>query len=617
MNLTFKKIEIEHFRSFASRQRFELDPSVGLWLLRGENTIEPQLGGNGAGKSSVFAALCWCIYGRTAHGLKNPDIKPWKGKGVPKVTLTIEKDGEPQVIERVAKTNGLTINEEAAGPDDAAKLIGLSFEVFTNTLYLAQGLPLFFDRSPADKLQLFTEVLSLEKWEERSSRAAKKARELETLESEMRGELGGLEIAVQQNEALAVKTRAAHAAWEAEQAAKATRDKAQLANLRKDLEAKQRLLDDADVAYDLAAVRLKEMRADINSLRKTADSTQRQYVAETMELEARKRELIRLLQELKELDSSENCPTCGQPVTKGKLKGHKKELQVGIEELRKDIGAGINKNIETRYKDSLSALRNFEAEIQKAEKQADDAQTKLNVMQPEVQRLKASILLIQDNKQETSNPHTEQLQNLRRQKAQLETQQEELQEDILKAQKQIERTKFWVKGFKDVALYLIEEVLAELEAVTNATLGEIGLVDWRVEYALERETKAGTVRRGINVTVLPPSDYVAAKDGKAAPIRWECWSGGEEQRLRLVGAIALSDVLLRHAGVEASIEIYDEPCKYVSGTGVQELCNYLKDRAQSQNKTLWFIDHLVREGSTFAGTVVVQKTIEGSVIRRR
>jgi len=132
---------------------------------------------------------------------------------------------------------------------------------------------------------------------------------------------------------------------------------------------------------------------------------------------------------------------------------------------------------------------------------------------------------------------------LRKQLKQYEKQEEEIGREMDKISRRVERTKLWVKYFKDIQLYIIEDVLHELELVSNAMLPEIGLEDWSIAYAIERETKSGTTQRGLNVTINSPANKGAVK--------WNAWSGGEGQRLRIVGALALSEVLLNHADVKS------------------------------------------------------------------
>jgi DNA repair exonuclease SbcCD ATPase subunit len=208
------------------------------------------------------------------------------------------------------------------------------------------------------------------------------------------------------------------------------------------------------------------------------------------------------------------------------------------------------------------------------------------------------------NAEEAHNPHLEAVKGLIRKKNVIKAEIEGMQELRAKLSRISERVKFWVKGFKEVQLYIIDEVLQELELVSNSMLTEMGLEDWSLKYAVEKETQAGTVQRGLNVTVLSPDNDKA--------VRWECWSGGEGQRLRVVGALALSEVLLNHAGVTPNIEILDEPTRGLSDEGVNDLCEYLATRAEQLNKQCWLIDHAAIPSSHFTSTLTVLRDKKGS-----
>src|SRR5438105_2322957 len=108
MQLIFQRLEIENFKCFTTKQVFDLTQyTPGLNFLQGRNDVEPALGSNGAGKSSVFDALTWCIYGRTVDNLRNPDIKPWYGKGTTRIGLKGVRSTYRFNLIRTANPNGL------------------------------------------------------------------------------------------------------------------------------------------------------------------------------------------------------------------------------------------------------------------------------------------------------------------------------------------------------------------------------------------------------------------------------------------------------------------------------------------------------------------------------
>ena len=119
MRLQFSDIEIENFKCFDGEPQaldFGHRP-VGLHFVRGINEARPALGSNGAGKTSLWDAMCWCLYGRTPDGLRNPDIKPWSGAKRTRVTLDLSCDDKPFVVVRTARPNSLTVNDEDVGQE--------------------------------------------------------------------------------------------------------------------------------------------------------------------------------------------------------------------------------------------------------------------------------------------------------------------------------------------------------------------------------------------------------------------------------------------------------------------------------------------------------------------
>lgn len=176
---------------------------------------------------------------------------------------------------------------------------------------------------------------------------------------------------------------------------------------------------------------------------------------------------------------------------------------------------------------------------------------------------------------------------------------------LLKRQEaKAERVAYWVQGFRNIRLYLIQELLDELQAMMAIYLPQVGLEGWVCEFAVEREMKSGSSRPGLHVSIKKP--------GNANAVRWESWSGGEGQRLRIVGAIALSEVLLRRAGIECDLLIFDEPTRHLSSEGVRETCEFLIDRGRDHQ--VFLVDHTAIENKGFAGSILISRSRKGARI---
>jgi ABC-type transport system involved in cytochrome bd biosynthesis fused ATPase/permease subunit len=79
-----------------------------------------------------------------------------------------------------------------------------------------------------------------------------------------------------------------------------------------------------------------------------------------------------------------------------------------------------------------------------------------------------------------------------------------------------------------------------------------------------------------------------------------------------VGSLALAEVLLNHAGIRTNLEILDEPTRNLSVEGIQDLSEYLGNRAKQLDKDIFFVDHHAREGSNFDEVITIVKTKDGS-----
>src|SRR5579859_3661264 len=100
------RVIITNFRSIKS-DCVSFSNTSGLKLLSGTNNCEPRLGANGAGKSSLWQALCWCFYGTGVKGERISSLLSWGEKQAEVLTEiiingkvhTIYRSGPPVKIE--------------------------------------------------------------------------------------------------------------------------------------------------------------------------------------------------------------------------------------------------------------------------------------------------------------------------------------------------------------------------------------------------------------------------------------------------------------------------------------------------------------------------------------
>jgi len=428
------------------------------------------------------------------------------------------------------------------------------------------------------------------------------------VEGELNGELIGLESNLEQVAELEADAKTKSAEWNEAHLTRLEDNQAELVKLRKThADAKSRQ-DEHDLAYDGAMMELKPLQKQIKELTNAVDKDRIAHDRLIFSLESDQNKYISLLNEQQTMKKSGRCPTCGQTIkTAASIEKHTMEVRKELARLKKIVDAGMPND--SALMEVHKKIGRLEAAEKSFQVTADEARHQLDLVLPLVAQLSARITEIENNvreREEEENPYKLQLKKLRRERNTLTADIREAKSDLVKTTRRIERTKYWVKGFKDVKLYIIDELLAELQMTTNMLLEEVGLVGWAVDYAVDKETKAGTTRRGLSVTILSP--------GNKKSVRWESWSGGEGQRLRIVGALSLSEVLLNHAGLGTDLEILDEPTRHLSSEGVKELIEFLADRAAQIGKQTWYVDHQAVESVNFTTTTTVTKTKAGSVL---
>jgi DNA repair exonuclease SbcCD ATPase subunit len=611
MKLEYLKQVMINFKAFTGRHEMLWD-SPGLNLIGGENQLDKDLIANGAAKSTIFDAWCWCLFGRTPRGGRNPDVTPWRNETdePTSVTLVIRINEEGHTITRTIGPNRLTLDDQDIDQEKLEAKLGLNFELATNTLLLAQNKALFFDRTPEKKMELFAETLGLERWDVRSEQAADKrdVNEAKVQKYTVERETNKAALVEVLGELMMAKEDAEKWGREADVTKRAAQDKVK--ELEQSLEKQEQLLGGANLAEDGASTELKALRAEGFKLLEESRAAARQLDQAVLTIEDARRKQLACQDALNELLQAKVCPTCGQPVKQSNLHKHKAELQQQFDAHQAVLNTGIPKRLSRAVLDTKRKMEAAAEHLVSFEAKEEAARRETARLVPEVARMRAELKeqkkILDTLAKVDANPFYAQIKRLREREKVILEDELAIERDLKRAQQLVEQYKVWVRGFKDIKLQLIDETLGELEIVTNAMLPDVGLSGWEVRYDIEKELKSGDTKRVFNVEIASP-DSVGF-------VKWESWSGGEGERLKLIGALALSDVLLAKAGVETNLEILDEPAKYWSAPSVQDLSAFLADRARTTGKSIYLVEHQAAQSAHFSNILTVIKDDKGSYI---
>jgi DNA repair exonuclease SbcCD ATPase subunit len=602
MKLEFSRLIIRDFKDY--RGKHVLDFAIlgnGLHYIRGSNKVD-RLGSNGSGKSSLWDAFLWCLTGRTTRGLRGVDVRTWgeTTHAMSRVDFYVEETAH--WVKRSTVKNGLWLDGKLCSQDEIDRLIGLNITNLPHTIVLGQKQDLFFDLKPEAKLAVLSETLDLDKWDARSQRARDKVKELKGQHTQLTNQLVTLfemrDAALDTLNKVKDKSRD----WEAERNEGADKRERELAALETAIERAITEKGTHDLAYDSAETELRAARKDL-----TKKSAERDAIVDAIaQAKVKWAARVHEYDDLKELSTSDTCPTCGQGLHDHKAIARDAKAQLKEAKRKRDLAHDRIIVHETRLELHDKVMTRIRKSIDDFATKSDAAKDKLDRGDRHVQELKLRRTELKaKDRSEEQNPYSETLSDLRKQVKDAKALISENQTLTEAVWRRLERTSYWVGAFKEIRLYLLQETLEELEEVTQNTLPSLGLAGWTVQYDMEREKRDGSIATGLNVKILKP--------GMDKAVKWEAWSGGEGQRLLIAGAMAFSEVQLRRAGIECDLLVLDEPTRHMSKEGVSETVDYLIEKARDMQ--VFYVDHQVIESNRFASVVTIEKDNDGSQIK--
>ena len=642
--MIFKRIEIGNFKSFRGRHDFDLTQfRPGLNFLTGRNQLEPELGANGVGKSTLWDALHWVLYGKTLDGLRAEDIHSWspgpqsndnleergaplppnQARFVPPVSLgttwglleialanrnvQVFRSWKPNALEIIEGTIRTVITQE-----ELEDLLKLGSDSFQQCIIIGQRAKMFFDLRPAEKLTQFTEIMDLDFWQDLSRLASDNSGAVETDYSNTEREVISLNTTIEEVERALVTEREASKQAAVVRKEKLTELGVELKQVEK---AHEKLLGEAAKLKKELKERQTELQqfTAIRNQTEPEDGPREKLQRVQSELSTVSGVIRGLEAQSKRLDDIKGkCPVCGQEAEpqhldkeRSRLSGQIKGEQIKAKELEGRLVKFRSEVEEARVKlraavdaveQAASAELLFSRKLERANYEIKGYADKIKSFNTRIEEVNAD----QPQHEKRIEEHTARLSKL---KNKLNEQQKELHE----LEALLNALGFWVKGFKDIRLTIIEGTLDALGVEVNNYLAALGMENWLVKFDVERETKGGTVSRGFQVFI----QSLTSPAGRMIPL--EAWSGGEGQRLRIACTMGLANLILDQRGIKTNLQVWDEPLYGLSGTGIEDMIELLQEQARDRGKQIWLIDHRTLEFG-FDRTVSVRKDQKGSHI---
>lgn len=662
------KLILQNFKSFRGSHEILFDCIPQVIRVTGHNYIDAELGANGVGKSTLFDAISWALFGKTLQGVGGAHVESRNCDEPTAVDLVMQTRTGQLHIRRV-RPQKLYVNDQLVDQEELLRVIGINERIFRHSVVFSQNSAQFIDLSPSERLSFFTEILNLEVW----TNAANFARSEGV--SANQGLLG-ISAKIDTCEQL-IKNENSHIA---EMQKKDSDFHEQVQNDIRNLQVKlqnerelsdsitsdakkaQRFIDDNSPTLEAltrdesAAVtahthlETEHVRVNDRLLSVADEFTTRDDAIVQLQDEIKSAELQfkQTRQQYTELKSSHDrainsadavCDKCGQPINnenaklrlrrrlqETKQRGDVEHARVAdlSEKLTRmkqesgDAGLSLSEKL-TKLREELKSAETAKtacfSRVSEIKKQINDIGCALSAASMNVrdsvkaraqsaQRMRDIELEIR-NKTHAESPFVEMINESIRKNKERETEMARLLEEKRAMCSTYDQCVFWADGFKELRLSIIKQTLLALNQTINSILYSLGMVGWTIEFCVDLENKKGEIMKKFDISITPAG---------GSPIPFNTYSGGEQQRLRLAVMMGFGDLLRQQYAMTDGIEVYDESTNFLSNEGVDDFLALLKLRAAETNRTIFVVDHKVLAPGDIYKNLHIVKTTNGSSI---
>lgn len=204
--LKFKDVTIQNFMSFGNVPvTFNLE-RYHTSIIIGENRdVGPEgESSNGAGKSNIFQAVFWCLFGEGISNIRADGFVNLANKKGTRVTVRVDINGveyeftrarKPSTVE--IKMNGQVQTPARAVDDEIRDIINFTPEIFLNTYVLDANVEPFMAKKPAAQRDFMEKLLELDILSKRAERLKSLAKDND---AELKIEENSLSIARNYND---------------------------------------------------------------------------------------------------------------------------------------------------------------------------------------------------------------------------------------------------------------------------------------------------------------------------------------------------------------------------------------------------------------------------------
>jgi DNA repair exonuclease SbcCD ATPase subunit len=592
----------------------------GLNVIQGNNEDNTSADSNGAGKSSLVDALCWCLFAVTARGVKGDAVVNRAAKKDTWVSLTLVHGGTRYRVTRYRKhkehKNALLVTAESttmgAAPADLTKgtdaetqkvlekILGCSQDVFMAAVYSGQeampDLPRMTDR---ELKRLIEEGAGLQRielaYEEARARRTALTNQLQAADNAA----ANIAARIARDEsALAIKAVECDA-WSAkrEERLQTARDAVEAA-IKAAREAGAALIA-SKPAHDALVAERAELVAELSkhsAVEAAARAAERaaadaDNAIDRAGLAIAQRAVAAIQTQIDNAaeELAKPCPECGKPHTKDELDeyvAHRTkrlvEAQANLEAVKKgtherallavaakkaaeearakvpDVSGNVRRRTEI---DALMKARdNAMEDLRRLKQNVDAAQNALAMRESEVNPLDSVVAQLREQiRQETEEFNAKKAQ-------------------CAELYKKLEVAEAVVKVFgpAGVRAHILDTVTPFLNERTADYLSALSDGAIQATWTTLSKSASGDLKEKFSIEVT------TEKDGDS----FAALSGGEKRKVRLATALALQDLVASRASHPIDLWIGDEVDDALDPAGLERLMTILERKARERGTVL-------------------------------
>jgi DNA repair exonuclease SbcCD ATPase subunit len=579
---------LNNFLSYEHAEFRGLD-SEGLTLIEGRNIDEGD--SNGSGKSSLFDAISWCLFGQTSRGTKADDVINRKIKRGCGVSVAVddmvisryrkhEKYGDRLIV--LDGDTTVELGTLAQTQDWILQKLGIDFELFRCTVLFAQGETFNFVNS-GNKAQ--KEILSkvMRVSYDDHLKAAKHT--LSILESKLTSnaaKISILESHVIDEKSLYVEEIES---WDREREKEILKQKSDLDKVMAEISV---LTEEADDSKIEKLVNLRDkVREKISKLNESHETAMGDASEISGEMGFIKKEIAKI----DSLDGVAKCPTCLQNTKSEDLHNCKLDYLRKLEEMSKTRASSLAKADE--IKKSLEDLKSKDDKLSDAISEARGKKVWLESSSRSLATIEKSI----KSKRAEINPYIQMRQDAIDKQKQIATKIEELKLDSAAASEDLPFYRFWVNGFGDAGIksFVFDLICSTLTSKANRFLNILSGGSVTISFDTQKKTKAGDVREKFDCNIVSGGQTCS----------YDSYSGGEKRRISLAVDMALSELMAEYSGTKFNMVTFDEQDSFLDNQGRQNYMNLLRDLAKS--KKVFVVAHDDNFKSMFDDVITIEK----------